>query len=123
MDTLAAADDGWKSQLMEFLVSVACADSEGMSSAELRVIQNVAEEFSVAVPRWAGLDLHSCAILGVEANADEATVRRAFRTLAAELHPDTGANLEPEQQRTMEDAFVRIRQAHDHLLSQIRQRG
>lgn len=123
LDELQKWDDLRTSQLLQLLVTVACADSEGMSSAELEVIRGVADTFSVPVPRWEGLDRHACTILGVATNADEATVRRAFRTLAAELHPDTGANLEPEQRRTMEDAFVRIRHAHDRLLSQIRLRG
>lgn len=123
VDTLQQWDDAWKAQLLQLLVTVACADSGGMSEAELTVIRRVASEFSLPVPSWDGLDRHACTILGVAEDADEATVRRAFRSLAAELHPDTGAHLEPEQRRTMEDAFVRIRHAHDRLLSQIRQRG
>ncbi|MFO8042917.1 MAG: DnaJ domain-containing protein [Alkalispirochaeta sp.] len=123
IDTLQQWDDSRKADLLELLVSVACADSGGMSEAELAVIRTVAEQFSLPVPAWHGLDRNACTILGVAEDADEATVRRAFRSLAAELHPDTGAHLEPEQRRTMADAFVRIRHAHDRLLSQIRRRG
>lgn len=123
LDTLQQWDDARKTQLLQLLVTVACADSGGMSDAELAVIRTVAAAFSLPVPPWDGLDRQACTILGVAEDADEATVRRAFRFLAAELHPDTGAHLEPEQRRTMADAFVRIRHAHDQLLSQIRQRG
>lgn len=123
IDTLQQWEDSRKAGLLELLVSVACADSGGMSEAELEVIRTVAEEFSLPIPAWYGLDRNACTILGVAEDADEATVRRAFRSLAAELHPDTGAHLEPEQRRTMADAFVRIRHAHDRLLSQIRRRG
>ncbi|MEX2444957.1 MAG: DnaJ domain-containing protein [Alkalispirochaeta sp.] len=122
VETLQQWDDERKSQLLYLMVTVACADSEGMSSAELEVIRTVAHEFSVPLPPWQGLDRHACTILGVAADADEISVRRAFRSLAAELHPDTGGDLEPEQRRTMADAFVRIRNAHDRLLSQIRER-
>lgn len=122
LEMLQRWDETRKAQLLSVLVAVACADTAGMSSDELAVIRAVANAFSLPVPPWHRLDRNACIVLGVSADADEGTVRRAFRALAAELHPDTGGNLDPEQRRTMEDAFVRIRNAHDHLLAQIRER-
>ncbi len=122
LEMLERWDDTRKDQLLAVLVAVACADTEGMSPAELTVIRTVADSFARPVPPGDGLDRNACTLLGIPATADEAAVRRAFRALAAELHPDTGGDLEPEQRRTMEDAFVRIRHAHDHLLAQIRER-
>ncbi|MFW5694051.1 MAG: DnaJ domain-containing protein [Alkalispirochaeta sp.] len=121
LEVLRSWDDVHQSQLLHVLVAVACADSHGMSSAELTVIRTVAQAFSRPIPPWHGLDRHACTLLGVSPDADEATVRRAFRTLAAELHPDTGGDLDPEQRQTMGDAFVRIRQAHDRLIAQIQE--
>ncbi|MFW5827692.1 MAG: DnaJ domain-containing protein, partial [Alkalispirochaeta sp.] len=122
LEMLARWDEPRKDQLLELLVAVACADTEGMSSAELAVIRSVADSLARPVPQWDGLDRNACTLLGIPTNADETAVRRAFRALAAELHPDTGGDLNPEQRRTMEDAFVRVRHAHDRLLAQLRER-
>ncbi len=118
------------SGLMNLLVAVACADPRGMSAAERAAIEEVGAALGVDAAvlrelerRHGGLDREACRILGVEPDADADAVRRAFRGLAAQLHPDTAVGLEPGQQRTMEDAFVRIRGAYDRLRLQLDARG
>lgn len=45
------------------------------------------------LPVWAAGSLEEAAsILGVELNADEATIRNAYRRLIIQLHPDRGGN-------------------------------
>ncbi len=58
-------------------------------------------------------------LLGVPQNADRAQVRRAYRRLAAEFHPDGTAVLEAHQRRQAEEAFIRIREAYEQLMGEL----
>lgn len=49
-------------------------------------------------------------ILGVDANASQADIKKAFRQAAKELHPDLSNSPEAAE------AFARIKEAHDALL-------
>ncbi len=55
----------------------------------------------------------AAAILGVERDADETELHRAFRLLAAQFHPDSLAVLDESQRDEAAEAFVRIRGAYD----------
>ena len=65
------------------------------------------------------LDERACMLLGVPQNADRAQVRRAYRRLAAEFHPDGTAVLEAHQRRQAEEAFIRIRDAYEQLMQEL----
>ena len=69
--------------------------------------------------RSTGIDTETCAILGVEPDADLAEVKQAYRKLAAQFHPDTATGLSAEQQEASSAAFVRIRSAYDRVVSQL----
>jgi curved DNA-binding protein CbpA len=45
------------------------------------------------------------AILGIPPNADEETIRIAYRALARRYHPDVGAGSSPEKFREVVDAY------------------
>lgn len=68
------------------------------------------------------LDPHSCRVLGVTGTAGREQVRRAYRRLAADLHPDTAGVLEQEQQLELREAFLRVRGAYDTLMAQLEER-
>ncbi|WP_319559875.1 DnaJ domain-containing protein [Marispirochaeta sp.] len=55
-------------------------------------------------------------ILGLNPEASLAEVRKVYKNLAAQFHPDTGKYLSDEQRRTSEEAFLRIREAHDRIM-------
>lgn len=65
------------------------------------------------------LDDEACTVLGVSRSAQREEVRRAYRLLATNLHPDTGSVLEQQQQRELSDVFLRIRSAYDLLATQL----
>lgn len=65
------------------------------------------------------LDERACMLLGVPQNADRAQVRRAYRRLAAEFHPDGTRVLEAHQRRQAEEAFIRIRAAYEQLMGEL----
>jgi Ca-activated chloride channel family protein len=64
------------------------------------------------------------AILGVPSDADERTIKRAYRQLARRYHPDTGAGEQsPEQFHEIQAAYECLidpvrREAHDHWRKQ-----
>ncbi len=55
-------------------------------------------------------------LLGVEAGADEGAVRRAFRSLAAKIHPDRHASASPWERARLHLELARLTSAY-HLLS------
>ena len=116
--------------LLDLVVAVACADPRGMSDEERGLTVSIAQALDLKFSqvrdgeaRWGGLNREACRILGVPDTADAEEVRRTFRHLAAQMHPDTGGVLDETQQQSMRDAFVRIRDAHDHLIEQLRGRN
>lgn len=61
------------------------------------------------------------AILGIPADADQETIRMAFRTLARRYHPDMGSGSSPEKFRQIAHAYEILsnpqrRQAYDRSL-------
>jgi hypothetical protein len=72
--------------------------------------------------RLSCLDVHSCLVLGIAPEANREDIRRAYRRLAADLHPDTASNLDQIQQIQLRDAFLRVREAYDTLSAQLEAR-
>lgn len=56
-------------------------------------------------------------LLGLEPGAPLELVRKTYRALAAQFHPDTGAPLSAEQRKASEEAFLRIRAAYERITS------
>lgn len=65
------------------------------------------------------LDSEVCRILGVEPDTDITEVRRVYRKLAAQFHPDTTAGLTDDQRQQSAAAFVTIRDAYDRAMRQL----
>lgn len=61
-----------------------------------------------ARPRAAGEGPSARAVLGVTADANEDDIKRAFRALALQTHPDRGGDAA---------AFVRVKNAYDALMA------
>lgn len=57
-------------------------------------------------------------ILGVGPEASTMEVRRVYRLLAAQFHPDAGIELAGEQRRQSEEAFIRIKNAYSMIISE-----
>jgi hypothetical protein len=55
-------------------------------------------------------------ILGVDSNVSPEELKRVYRSLAASFHPDSLADLSPEQQASAQEAFIRIRRAYERLM-------
>ena len=55
-------------------------------------------------------------VLGVSPDAGTAEIKRVYRTLAAQFHPDSLHGLSPEQQHAATEAFMRIRNAYERIM-------
>ncbi len=72
-----------------------------------------------AARRTGRLDERACMLLGVPQDADTEQVKRAYRRLAAQFHPDGARALEAHQRRQTEEAFIRIRRAYEQLMAEL----
>ncbi len=116
--------------LLGILARIAVGDRGAMSRASreaffaiargLAVDELTARRIAEHIDR---LDERSCRILGVDTCANEADVRGAFRALVRQLHPDGASALEEAQRKSLEEALVRVRDAHDLLIEQLRRRA
>ncbi len=57
-------------------------------------------------------------LLGLPAEASAEEIKRVYRKLAADFHPDGGRSLSPGQQKITEDAFKLIQAAYERLTRQ-----
>lgn len=69
------------------------------------------------------LDAAACSILGVEQSASAHEIKRVYRRLAAQFHPDTGRELDEEQRQIAGRAFIRITEAYERLIEELARRG
>ena len=55
-------------------------------------------------------------VLGVERSSTDAEIKKAYRKLAKQHHPDVFANASDAQQRMAEEKFVQIQEAYEFLM-------
>ena len=56
------------------------------------------------------------ATLGIDDDADLETVKRAYRRLARELHPDLQPDADAQRRRTLERRFAEVTAAYEALI-------
>ncbi len=57
-------------------------------------------------------------VLGVPPEAGTDEIKRVYRTLAAQFHPDSLHGLSAEQQKAATEAFMRIRNAYERIIKE-----
>lgn len=94
------------------------------TGAEPARVRTVAERLAVpdgdyraARSRWRRLDPQACAVLGVDAHSSLDDIKRIYRTLAGQFHPDALTGLDDQQKRQAEEAYLRVQDAYRTLLS------
>jgi DnaJ like chaperone protein len=113
-------------ELLRFLVDVARPDGSSYSGTALERVRVVADTLGIErsvvrelVAAGRTLDPESCRVLGVPPRADAAEVKRVYRQLAAQFHPDTASSLTDRQRQESEEAFMRIHRAYKRLMTEL----
>ncbi len=89
---------------------------------QFRIARRSGESGNTAESRSGGtavLDPLSCRILGVAPSVNRSELKRVYRRLATNLHPDTSLALDDHQRAELERAFIRIKDAYDTLNAQL----
>lgn len=68
-----------------------------------------------AIPRGGDEEKKPHEVLGVDPDADEATVRRAYQKAISEYHPDKIAGMAPELRELAERRTMEINAAYERL--------
>jgi DnaJ like chaperone protein len=108
---------------LRFLIDISVISEKGLTKEKRSRLSAAAGEFGLSEGEFADLtascrtlDTDACAILGVATDADEAEIKRVYRLLAAQFHPDGAEALDEGQRRKTEEAFIKIKAAYDKLM-------
>ncbi|MFP4180858.1 MAG: J domain-containing protein [Spirochaetaceae bacterium] len=89
------------------------------------LIEGVTKAFGISpeTARMADLmyrsrDTESYRILGLEPEAPAGEIKRVYRALAVQFHPDSLHSLEPHQRKAAEEAFLKIRNAYESIMKE-----
>lgn len=113
---------------VRYLIEITEGAPHGLTANTRRSLAAVAERLGVDIAddihsRRPSLDEDACALLGLPTDATVDEVRRVYRTLAGQFHPDANTSLSADQLRQSQEAFVRIHDAYERLMEQFRARN
>lgn len=116
----------WPEEIVCWLYELAGERKEGISARERQWIRWIGEQIGVSEGQIVSIEAEApfleeeaAEILGVPRSADREQLRRVYRRLASQFHPDTAVVLAEEQRRFSESAFVKIRDAYDRLMKHL----
>jgi DnaJ like chaperone protein len=111
-------------QLMHYLFGIAKADGH-VAEAEIQVLRNIANLMAVPNSDFESLknmfyrDVNSdYKVLGIESNATEDDVKKAYRQMAIRYHPDKVAAMGDEYQKGAQEKFQKIQEAYENIKKQ-----
>ena len=107
-------------QLFQYLVQLAQCD--GMVQAELDVLDSIASSIGLSnTDRDSLLNMYrqqadsAYKVLGIEPNATDDEVRKAYKRMALKYHPDKVATLGEDVQKAAEEKFKKVQQAYEQI--------
>ena len=68
------------------------------------------------------LNEHDCGVLGIDRTASPRDIKRAYRRLASQFHPDTMSMLDGEQRRLAHEASLRLRESYERVVIEAEER-
>ena len=110
-------DDSSQFQLMQFLYKLATIDGE-LTQAEQFILNIIIKRLSIkesVIPVVIHNDaiLAAYQILGINRSTTVVDIKRAYRKLVIEYHPDKVAYLDEEQKKIKSDKFLQLTKAYD----------
>jgi DnaJ like chaperone protein len=111
-------DNSSKLQLLHYLFGIAKADGQ-IDRSEVDLIQVISNYMGVASNDFTSIkamfykDLHiSYSILGIDKSATNDEIKKAYRKMAIEYHPDKVSYLGEDVQKSANEKFQKINEAY-----------
>lgn len=108
-------------QMVHYLFQVAKADGH-VDDRELKIIEQLANKLGIPAMEFESVKnmFYRSAdsdykILGIEANASDEEVKRAYRKMAIAFHPDKVAQMGEEYQKGAKEKFQQIQDAYENI--------
>ncbi len=119
-------DHAARLQLLHLLFGLAQADGH-LAQSEINMISEISGYLGITINEYESIRAMfiksadgAYKILEIERDADLATVKRAYRTMANKYHPDKVSHLGPEFTTVAEEKFKAINAAYQQIKSQRR---
>lgn len=111
----------YRLQLLHLLFGISQADGE-VHESEVMVIEKIAYYLDISRDDIASIRAMfvknvdgSYKILGIEPNATDDEVKKAYRKMAVKYHPDKVAHLGEDLQKQAKEKFQRVQQAYEDI--------
>ena len=111
-----------KAEIFGALLRVALSDGPSFSPVRISQLEVIGaglgldpDDIGTMLRPLRSLNAEARAVLGVDADIDLARLKKVYRRLAAEFHPDLAQGLTEDQQRMTNEAFLRIQEAYKTL--------
>lgn len=113
-----------RTQLLYFLFGIAKADGH-VCEAEIRLLESISMDLGIDTATFTSIKSMyydntdaSYAILGLSSDATDEEIKKAYRQMARENHPDKFTHLGEDVRKAAEEKFTRINVAYEKIRKQ-----
>lgn len=108
-------------QLLHFLFGIAQADGH-VDETERKVIEHISTQMGIGTSDFESIQAMfvrninaDYKILGIESNASNDELKKAYRRMAMKYHPDKVSHLGEDFQKAAKDKFQKVSQAYENI--------